>query len=308
MCQHRVSSALVVAILSASVAAQGGRAVSVTIEPPTAIEILLFLAGMDGKLLTTTNRSGKGSFDSSTLGNAGALTVAEQSCGERKSVLLVASNAKVPESRGCQAKVIGTFAAGKDTVLNAKLSSNIKEAIGAILIPEPAQPAAPPIAAQRGANSPQPQLVRPAATTNGARPCPPGTSMVGAKLDLQPDADSFEKAPLLLPCAYRGVEDTGPDKWIYYKVQIDKGQTLKVTARLRDSDLPNRPVLPNFGGYLERLTIRLHSTNGGVVGQNKSVSEPSQTCELEYKFEESGFAFVSMRWTVRDAALQIAVQ
>jgi hypothetical protein len=31
-------------------------------------------------------------------------------------------------------------------------------------------------------------------------------------------------------------------------------------------------------------------------------------CELEYKAEESGFAFVRVRWVVRDAAFQISVQ
>jgi hypothetical protein len=77
---------------------------------------------------------------------------------------------------------------------------------------------------------------------------------------------------------------------------------------LRDSELPPRPSLPNFGGWLERLHVRLHGPNGGQVGEGKAVSEPSQTCELEYKAEESGFAFVSVRWVVRDAAFQISVQ
>jgi hypothetical protein len=126
--------------------------------------------------------------------------------------------------------------------------------------------------------------------------------MVGVKLDLAADADTFEKAPLVLPCVYRGVEDTDKDKWRYYKLQIEKGQTLKVTARLRDSELPGL----NYGEY--RLYVRVHDGNGGVIGDVCRVWQASEACEKEYKAAESGFSFVSMRWTVRDAAFLISIQ
>jgi hypothetical protein len=283
--------------------------VPVSIQPAAAVEIILFAAGADGKVLTTTDQNGKGSFDSSAVANLGNLTINEETCKTRRRVLLVAATAKAPPNRDCRITPIGTFAAAKDVVLNARLSSSFTPAIGAEPIPDPPQ-ASPPTAAVQRAPAPTPvQAARPQVTgaTATARPCPPGASMVGVKLDLPQDADSFEKAPLLLPCAYRGVEDTDMDRWKYYKVQIEKGQTLRVTARLRDSELPPRPSLPKFGGYVQRLHVRLHGPNGGQVGQGNAVSEPSETCELEYKAEESGFAFVSVRWVVRDAAFQISV-
>jgi hypothetical protein len=124
--------------------------------------------------------------------------------------------------------------------------------------------------------------------------------MVGAKLDLPITADSLESAPLLVPCVYRGVADTDPEKWNYYKVQIEKGQTLRVTARLRDSDLP--------ASSSWRLAVRVHDGDGGLVGVVRTIREASGTSELEYKPAESGFAFVSVRWVVRDSAFRISIQ
>ena len=310
MSRHPMLCALVVASMSLALQAQGGGAVSVTVQPPAAIEILLFSAGAAGKVLGRTDQNGKGSFDGSALANLANLTINEETCKNRRRVLLVASGAKALQDRDCRTTQIGTFVPGTDVVLNAGLSVSFTPAIGAVPIPDPPQ-ASPPTAAVQRAPAPTPaQATRPSVTgaTAAARPCPPGASMVGAKLDLPADADTFEKAPLLVPCVYRGVEDTDPDRSKYYKVQIEKGQTLRVTARLRDSELPPRPSLPNFGEWLGRLHVRLHGPNGGQVGQGKAVSEPSQTCELEYKAEESGFAFVSVRWVVRDAAFQISVQ
>ena len=126
--------------------------------------------------------------------------------------------------------------------------------------------------------------------------------MVGAKLELPTDAETFEQAPLLLPCAYRGVADTDKAKWKYYKLQIEKGQTLKVTSRLRDSELPD------LGDREFRLYVRVHDGNGGLIGNGCAIWKASERCEQEYKAAESGFAFVSMRWIVRDAAFLVSIQ
>jgi hypothetical protein len=308
MSQHPMVCALIVVSICLRVDAQGGRSVPVTIQPAAAVEVILFATGGDGKVLTTTDQNGKGSFDSSGLTNLGNLTINEEACKSRRRVLLVASTAKAPQNRDCRITQIGTFVAAKDVVLNARLSGSFTPAIGAVPIPDPPQATPSAAAVQPAPVPPQAQTARPpvaAPATGGvaARPCPPGVSMVGAKLDLSPDADSFEKAPLLVPCVYRGVEDTDPDKWKYYKLEIKMGQTLKVTARLRDSDLPPRP---NFGTG-NRLFVRVHDGNGGV-SDVQAIPEASGTCELEYKAKESGFAFVSVRWVVRDAAFQVSVQ
>ena len=307
MSQHPILCALVVASMSLPVGAQGGRSVPVSIQPATAVEVILFATGGDGKLLTTTDQNGKGSFDSSGLTSLGSLTINEETCKARRRVLLVASTAKAPQNRDCRITQIGTFAAAKDVVLNARLSGSFTPAIGAVPIPDPPQATPSTAVIQPTPAPPQAQTARPPVagptTVAAARPCPPGVSMVGAKLDLSPDADSFEKAPLLVPCVYRGVEDTDPDKFKYYKLEIKMGQTLKVTARLRDSELPPRP---NFGTG-SRLFVRVHDGNGGVSGV-QAITEASETSELEYKAKESGFVFVSVRWVVRDAAFQISVQ
>jgi hypothetical protein len=299
------SSSLHAASSELSLSAQGRRSVSVTVQPPAAIQIVLFASGADGKALTTTDQTGKGSFDNSALANLGGLAIVEETCAKSRRVLLVASSAKAPQNRDCKTTQLGTFAGSKEVALNVRLSGSFTAAIGAVPIPEPPQATPSPAAVERTPVPTPAQASRPpvAGATAAARPCPPGASMVGAKLDLSPDADSFEKAPLLVPCVYRGVEDTDPDKWKYYKLEVKAGQTLRVTARLRDSELPPRP---NFGTG-NRLAVRVHDGNGGV-SQVQAIPEASGICELEYKAKESGFAFVSVSWVVRDAAFQISVQ
>jgi hypothetical protein len=321
MCQRPLQFTLVVAMLLAGspvfeattgdsvgpslvVIAQSVSSVPVTVQPPTPVDIVLFSADATGKVLTTTNQKGEGTIDGGALGNLGRLEMIEETCGPRKRVLLVAPKSKAPEGRQCELRKIGSFASGQDKALKAELFTALPRA-AAIPDPPPSQPVA---SAQKTSAPPAaPAVHTPATTAKAGSSCPPGASMVGAKLDLAPEANSFEKAPLLVPCVYRGTEDTNQNEWKYYRIQVEAGQTVKITARLRDADLPPRPSLPNFGGYLQLLHIRLHDSNVGQVGQTQTVSEPSETCELEYKFKESGSVFVSMRWVVRDAAFLISV-
>ena len=136
--------AVVMAAMSLVLQAQGGRSVSVSIQPAAAVEIILFAAGADGKVLTTTDQNGKGSFDSSGLVQLGNLTINEETCKNRRRVLLVASSSKAPQNRDCKTTQIGTFAAGKDVVLNARLSGGFTPAIGAVPIPESPSPSSAP--------------------------------------------------------------------------------------------------------------------------------------------------------------------
>jgi hypothetical protein len=288
----------------AGLSAQGLPPISVNVQPPAVVDIVLFSSDAVGKALTTTDQKGQASIDGSALANLGRLDVIEETCGPRKRVLLVAPKSKAPEGKQCELRKLGSFASGQDKALKAELFTALPRA-APIPDPPPSQPVAP---AQKASAPPAAPPVRtPVTTAKAGSPCPPGASMAGAKLDLATDANSLETAPLLVPCAYKGLEDTNQNEWRYYRLQVEAGQTVKITARLRDSDLPPRPTIAPFT-FLERLHIRLHDSNGGQVGNTQTVSSPSQACELEYKSKESGFVFVSMRWVIRDAAFLISVQ
>ena len=291
----------VIVALGSPGSAQTPPNVSVSVQPPGVVQIVLVAANAAETVLTTTDQRGQGSIESRALAKLGRLEVIDDTCGDRKRVLLVASSGRAAVRAGCRPRPIGFFTPGSNGTLKAELFTPLPRpaAIPDVPVREPA--AAP----QRATASPaQPPAVRsPAPPAATAGPCPPGASMVGAKLDLPAGANSLEKAPLLVPCVYRGVEDTEPDRWRYYRVQVEKGQTLKVTARMRDAELPPRPR--SFG---DLLFVRVHDTNGGVVGSVKSIGEASGITQLEYKAVESGAAFVSMSWVVRDAAFLVSVQ
>ena len=288
-------------LVGAPVRAQSAPSVPVNVQPAGAVQIVLVSSNAAEKVLTTTDQKGQGSIDGAVVAKLGPLDMIEESCGSRKRVLLVASNGKVADRAGCSKRSIGTFVSGTDRTLKAELFTPLPRPAS---IPEPSPVTPPQQPAQRAPSAPPPSPSRPPVTgaTVAARPCPPGASMVGAKLDLATDADSFEQAPLLLPCAYRGAEDTDRARWKYYKVQVEKGQTLKITARLRDAELPD------IGYGDRRLFVRLHDVNGGLVGQGCNMWQPSEACVQEYKAADSGFAFISMRWVMRDAAFLIAIQ
>ncbi len=299
MCQRPMPCALVVTVILFEIlSAQGGRSVSVTVQPPAAIQIVLFAAGADGKPLTTTDQTGKGSFDSSAVMNLGNLAINEETCKDRRRVLLVASNAKAPQNRECKTTQLGTFAGSKDVVLTVRLSGSFTAAIGAVPIPEPppVKPSTPPV--QRAESAASTQKPTAAVTSAAAGSCPPGAGMIGPKLDLPEGGKSFEEAPVLSECTYRGLKDTEGGEWRYFKVTVGNGQTLKVTARTRDS---------NFDTLRRSLYIRLHGPDGGSVAE-KASNQPSAIFELEYKAKESGFAYLAVADVVGNAALRISIQ
>jgi hypothetical protein len=140
---------------------------------------------------------------------------------------------------------------------------------------------------------PTPAQAQPAQkpVTAGATACPAGAGLIGPKLDLPSGGASFEEAVLLSACTYRGLEDS--EGWKYFKMSLGSGQTLKVTARTRDSN-----------GW---LNLRLHGPNGGSAGE-KGTPYASAILELAYKATESGFAYLAVSGAVRVAAFQISVQ
>jgi hypothetical protein len=291
------SSSLHAASSELSLLAQGGRSVPVTVQPPAAIQIVLFSAGADGKALTTTDQSGKGSFDSSALTNLGNLAITEETCAKGRRVLLVASNAKAPQNRECKTTQLGTFVGSKDVVLNVTLSGSFTAAIGAVPIPEPtpAKPSTPPV--QRAESVASTQKPTPVVTSAAAGSCPPGAGMIGPKLDLPEGGKTFEEATALAECTYRGLKDTEGGQWRYFKVSVGNGQTLKVTARTRDSNIGR-------GNY---LYLRLHGPDGGRIGERES-NQYSTIFELEYKAKESGFAYLAVADVVGEAAFRISIQ
>jgi hypothetical protein len=182
MSRSSMLCAVVVAAMNLILDAQGGQSVSVSIQPAAAVEVILFAAGADGKVLTTTDKNGKGSFDSSGLANLGNLIINEEICKNGRRVLLVASSAKARQNRDCRTTQIGTFVAGKDVVLNARLSRSFTPAIEATPIPEPT--AAPP--------PPQPAATQQA----GTKPAPPSTGVVFRDDFTKPTLDAAWKIDL----------------------------------------------------------------------------------------------------------------
>jgi hypothetical protein len=149
------------ATLNLALQPQGG-AISVSVQPAAAIEIVLVSASPTGKVLTKTDQNGKSSFDSSGLAGLGNLTINEETCAKGRRVLLVASGGKAPQNPDCKTTQIGTFVVGKDVVLNARLSGSFTPAIGAVAIPEPAT--RPP---SQAAAPPQPTGTKPPASSTG---------------------------------------------------------------------------------------------------------------------------------------------
>ena len=279
-------------LMWAPVRAQSAPSVPVNVQPAGAVQIVLVSSNAAEKVLTTTDQKGQGSIDGVVLAALGRLEVIEESCGPRKRVLLVASNGKVAAGAGCSTRPIGTFASGTDRTLKAELFTPLPRPAA---IPDPAQakPSTPPT--QPAERAPSSQKPTAPVTSALAGSCPPGAGLVGSKLDLPVGGDTFETATLLSPCVYKGLEDA--NAWKYFKVSIASGQTLKVTARSRDSNF----AYPRF------LYLRLHGPNGGRVGEN-STADPSTIIELEYKATESGFAYLAVADVVRDVAFQISTQ
>jgi hypothetical protein len=118
--------------------------------------------------------------------------------------------------------------------------------------------------------------------------------MVGPKLNLPPGGTAFEEAPLLSQCTFKGLQDVEKG-WQYYKLSVEKGQTLKAAARTRDTELQTN------------LWVRLHGPKGGQIGE-WSISTGSTILEMEYKAAESGFAYVAVSGVVRDAAFEFSIQ
>jgi hypothetical protein len=127
------------------------------------------------------------------------------------------------------------------------------------------------------------------------KPCPARAGLIGAKLELPPGGDTFETASLLVPCVYQGIIDTDREQSEYYKLSVQRGQTLKVVMRTRDTD----------GSSTD---IRLHGPNGATTGGYTAYGESSITPPLEYKADVSGFAYVSLKGGVRGSAFDFSIR
>jgi len=295
MYQRSQHCALVAAmvLVGAPVRAQSAPSVPVNVQPAGAVQIVLVSSNAAEKVLTTTDQKGQGSIDGAVVAKLGSLDMIEESCGSRKRVLLVASNGKVADRAGCSKRSIGTFVSGTDRTLKAELFTPLPRPA---TIPDPAQakPSTPPI--QPAESAPSSQKPTAAITSAPAGACPSGAGLIGPKLDLPEGGKTFEEAPLLRECAYRGLKDVESGQWIYYKVSLVNGQVLKVTARTRDTYF-----------YPRQLYLRLHGPNGGRVGDTSS-NESSTILELQYKAGESGFAYLAVADVVGGTALQISIQ
>jgi len=133
------------------------------------------------------------------------------------------------------------------------------------------------------------------AAASTAKDCPAGAALVGPKADLPPGGDSFEAAPLLVPCAYKGVVDTQNEQWRFYKISVPRGQTLQVVLRTRDANAVS-------------TDIRLHGPNGGTLGGYTLFGDSSASAPLLYKAEDTAIVFVSMAGGMRGSAVELSMR
>jgi hypothetical protein len=259
------------------------------VQPPAAVDVVLFSADATGRVLTTTNQKGEGTIDAAALSRLGRLDVIEETCGARRRVLLVAPNGRGADDRSCSRRSIGSFSSATDKTLAVDLFTPLPRPVA---IPD--APAAQPVAvAPRPAPTPAPQSSpqKPVAAAGVA--CPAGAGLIGPKLDLPSGGATFEEAMSLSACTYTGLADV--KEWRYFKVSLATGQALKVIARSRDTSA-------SAGLYL-----RMHGPNGGRVGE-VSTEQPSAILEMTYTAKEAGFAYLAIWGVARDTAFQIAVQ
>jgi hypothetical protein len=270
--------------------AQGSGRVSVRVQPPARVDVVLFSANAAGRVLTTTNQKGEGTIEAAAVVTLGRLDVIEETCGARRRVLLVAPNEKPAAERSCSRRSIGSFASATDNTLEINLFTPLPRPVA---IPEP--PANQPLAAA-GRATPPPAREQPAQkpVTAAGVGCPAGAALIGPKLDLPSGGAAFEEAASLSECTYKGIVDT--NAWRYFKVSLAIGQTLKVIARSRDTT-----------AYPQSLHLRLHGPNGGQVGAG-SMDRASSILEMTYTAKEAGFAYLAIWGVARDAAFQISLQ
>ena len=110
-----------------------------------------------------------------------------------------------------------------------------------------------------------------------------------------PGGNDFETSPLLIPCVYSGQFDVERSQPKYYKVALQRGQTLRVVLRTR-------------GAKAAATEIKLHRPDGGNLGGYTAYGESSVTTPLEYKAGELGSAYVSLSGGVRGSALEVSVR
>jgi len=114
-------AAATAALLGSVMAAQGRQSVPVSIQPPAAVDVVLFAAMNAGKVLTTTDANGKGSFDVADLLNLGKLDVVKDECADKVRVLLVRHGVGTPDSQDCRKRRLGAYWPGHDPDLNVRL-------------------------------------------------------------------------------------------------------------------------------------------------------------------------------------------
>jgi hypothetical protein len=124
--------------LLGSLAAAQGQSVPVDIQRPGSVDVVLVSAttGQSGKVLTTTDASGKGniSADDDKLINAGKWDVYQETCPGKDRVLLVPAGGQTPEgdSPNCKKRKTGTIVVTPGAALNlgsAGMSTGTKAAV-----------------------------------------------------------------------------------------------------------------------------------------------------------------------------------
>ena len=116
-----LTAAATAVLLSSLATAQSRQMVPVNVQPPAAMDVVLFSLANAGKVVATTGQNGKTSFDVAALANLGKLEVFEEKCPDSTRILLVSSDGIATDNRNCSRRRVGAFLWGKDKALNVRL-------------------------------------------------------------------------------------------------------------------------------------------------------------------------------------------
>src|SRR5262245_4293071 len=103
--------------------AQTSQPVPVRVQPPAAINLVVFSAINAGKLVATTAANGRGQIDPREVESLGRLELQEERCDDKTTrVLMVAADGK-PEAppQNCRRRRVGAFWWGHDEAVNVRL-------------------------------------------------------------------------------------------------------------------------------------------------------------------------------------------
>src|SRR5262245_51057049 len=89
MFKHLIVTSIVVSVVgSAGILRAAGNEMTISVQPASSREVVLYGDGMDGRLLAVTDQSGRGSFDTEFVNNPKGKRARVLKCGERVGIVV----------------------------------------------------------------------------------------------------------------------------------------------------------------------------------------------------------------------------